>query len=188
MGRKPKEIDKNKMELVGVYESPTVEDIETINSDIERHENRKQHEKNIAEGFHVVGIYDKDTSEEEKARILAKAALNREPTADEVEGMLESMKKADREYEKRKVKREVQKKEKERINLLLAKQGISYKDFVGKEISIDDESITIAKKAYNGTPPRDEAGKIAQYIKNEIKEERQRKGQRERRKDRLKKK
>lgn len=187
MGKKPTPIDKAKMELVGLYESPTADDVERINTDIERHNNRNQHKKNIAEGFHVVGMYDKDTSEEEKARILAKASLNREPTAEEVKVMLESMSKADKEYAKRKAKRDEQKKEKVRIKSLLAKQGIDYKDFVGREDSIDTEAVTIAENAYNGTPPSDEAYKIAQYIKREIKQADQRKGQRERRKARKKK-
>lgn len=142
MGRKSKSMDKKNMELIGYYENPTAEDIERIACDIESHNNRKDREKTLAEGFTEVGRITKDTSKEEEARILARATYGHEPNQEEIAAMLKALGRADKEYGKRKQKREEKKEQRKNAKNFLGKYGLSFRDFIGKP---EDEIESIAE-------------------------------------------
>ena len=57
--------------LINLYENPTEIDIDRISEDIEF---AKQHQKNLDDGFTVVGSYNKDTPGEKIAIINLKSA------------------------------------------------------------------------------------------------------------------
>lgn len=144
MGRKAKATDKKNMELIGYYENPTSEDIDKIAGDIEAHNNRKDREKTLSEGFTEIGRITKDTSREEEARILARATYGHEPDDKEVAAMLKALDKADREYGRRKQKREEKKQKRKSAKDFLGKYGLSFRDFIGKsdeEINSTAESL-----------------------------------------------
>ena len=146
MGRKSKKIDKKNMELIGYYENPTSEDINRIAGDIECHNNRKDREKSLSEGFTEIGRITKDTSKEEEARILARATYGHEPNKEEIAAMLKALDKADREYGKRKQKREEKKKQRNSAKDFLGKYGFSFRDFIEKtdeEINSTAESLIL---------------------------------------------
>ena len=142
MGRKSKKMNKKNMELIGYYANPTAEDIDRIAGDIECHNNRKDREKTLSEGFTEIGRITKDTSREEEARILARATYGHEPNSEEIAAMLKALDRADREYDKRKQKRDEKKKQRKSAKEFLGKYGFSFRDFIGKT---DEEINSIAE-------------------------------------------
>lgn len=143
MGRKSKKMDKKNMELIGYYENAAAEDVDRIAGDIECHNNRKDREKTLSEGFTEIGRISKDTSREEEARVLARATYGHEPNEEEIAAMLKALDRADREYGKRKQRRDEKKKQRKSAKDFLGKYGFSFRDFIGKT----DEEINSAAES-----------------------------------------